>query len=465
MEKLSADQKEAGSFRDPSGFLFYRNGALFRQVNLSYKEDYDCLIRSGLYQKLAERGLLIPHEETEEKGLQGPVYKVMRPEQIAFISYPFEWGFSQLKDAALLTLEVQKTALEHKMSLKDANAFNIQFRTGRPVLIDTLSFKTYEEGRPWVAYRQFCQHFLAPLALMSYRDIRLNQLGRVYLDGIPLDLASRLLPWRSRLDFGLLIHLHLHARSQQRFADRPIKEETGKFSRLAFLGLIESLEKAVRRLNWKPGRTEWGDYYQATNYSEPAFEHKKDLVADFLSQAKPASVWDLGANTGFFSRISGERGIPTVAWDIDPLAVEKNYLECRGRAEKNVLPLLLDLGNPTPALGWGHEERRSFAQRGPADLVLALALVHHLAISNHLPLERIAGFFARLSRFLVIEFVPKSDSQVKRLFLSRDDIFPHYDRASFEAAFSRYFAIEKAAPVRQSERILYLMRTLQTPLL
>ncbi|MCJ7513764.1 MAG: hypothetical protein MUO23_12440, partial [Anaerolineales bacterium] len=207
---MSSDSPRLGaSFRDPSGYLFERNGKLFRQVNRSYQADFDRLIASGLYAELTGVGLIIPHIESpaapDEPGL---AYRVIEPEPVPFISYPYEWSFGQLQTAALTTLSIQKRALSKGMSLKDSSAYNIQFHHGRPVLIDTLSFETYREGEPWDAYRQFCQHFLAPLALMAHTDIRLGQLLRVYIDGIPLDLASRLLPRKTRFSFSLLTHLH-----------------------------------------------------------------------------------------------------------------------------------------------------------------------------------------------------------------------------------------------------------------
>jgi ribosomal protein L11 methylase PrmA len=450
----------SASFRDPSGFLFTQGGTLFRQVNRIYAENYDRLIASGLYQKLVKAGLLIPHEEVE----QGPVgsdaaYKILRPEVVPFISYPYEWSFSQYKDAALATLSIQKRALRADMSLKDASAYNIQFLHGKPALIDTLSFESYREGQPWVAYRQFCQHFLAPLALMAMKDIRLGQLMRVYIDGLPLDLAGRLLSPASRLKLGLLTHIHLHAGAQRRYADAGIEQRRTRagMSRRAMLGLIESLETTTRKLQWKSGQTEWGDYYSATNYSEVAFAHKKDLISAWVKRIRPAFVWDLGANNGVFSRIASKAGIYTVSSDIDPLAVERNYQQVKREKERNLLPLLLDLTNPSPALGWANRERVSFAQRGPVEMVFALALIHHLAISNNTPLPQVAEFFAGIGKWLVIEFVPKSDSQVRRLLKSREDIFDEYTRDGFERAFGVYFKIREAVALKESERVLYLL--------
>lgn len=447
------------SFRDPSGFLFYKNGQIFRQVNTSYKDNYDLLINSGLYKSLSDSKLLIPHQEADiNLAITDSAYKVLKPELIQFISYPYEWCFSQLKDAALTTLEIQKQAIEHGMILKDSTAYNIQFVNGRPIFIDTLSFEKYNEGEPWVAYRQFCQHFLAPLSLMSYKSISMNQLFKIYIDGIPLDLASALLPLRTRLRIPLLSHIHLHAKSQQYFSDKVVNHGNRKINRLSLLGLIDNLETGIRKLKWKGMNTEWADYYDDTNYSSASFNHKKEIVSELISKNKPAVIWDLGANIGTFSRISSSKGIRTMSFDIDPACVENNYLECIRNNEINLLPLLLDLTNPSPGIGWDHSERMSFVERGPADMVIALALIHHLAISNNVPLDKIADFFSKISKMLIIEFVPKSDSQVMRLLSSRKDIFPDYTQSHFEHHFKSYFNILTSTNINDSERTLYLMQ-------
>jgi ribosomal protein L11 methylase PrmA len=452
----------AASFRDPSGFLFRRDGVLYRQINKSYQADYDLLMSSGLYDQLVKAGLLIPHREVSiEPEIPELAYKIIQPEVVDFISYPYEWSFSQLKDAALTTLKIVNMALEKGMALKDASAYNIQFHHGHPVLIDSLSFERYKEGQPWVAYRQFCQHFLAPLALMSQVDVRLSQLMRVYIDGIPLDLASELLPGKTRFNVPLLTHIHVHANAQKRYADNPVEKSAAtakqQMSKMAYLGLVDSLQSAVRGLTWKPEGTEWADYYDATNYSREAFERKRALVAEYVARVQPKQVWDMGANNGVFSRVASDQNIPTVAFDIDPSAVEKNYIEISRNKEKNLLPLVVDLTNPSPAIGWHNNERMDLVERGPVDLTLALALVHHLSISNNVPLPRLAEYFASISRWLVIEFVPKEDSQVKRLLATREDIFPNYTREGFEQAFNTEFIIQDAREIEGSKRVLYLM--------
>ncbi len=455
---MSSRSTLSSSFRDPSGFLFTEDGSLYRQVNQAYRDSYDHLMGSGLYDALADSGSLIRHEELG-LGLArtNEAYQVLKPEVVPFVSYPYEWCFSQLQDAALSTLDVQKKALDFGMTLKDASAYNVQFVGGKPVLIDTLSFDVYDEGQPWAAYRQFCQHFLAPLALMSYADVRLGQLSRLHIDGVPLDLASSLLPSRTRLSFALLSHIHLHARSQKHFAERTVDVKSRKMSRVSLLGLLENLESAVKKLKWQPLGTLWSDYEEQESYSADALDQKRQLVAGSLDRVQPKLVWDLGANVGLFSRLASDRGILTISFDADPGCVERNYLESRHKGETNILPLLIDLTNPSPAIGWQHQERMSLVERGPADLVLCLALIHHLAISNNLPLPMIADFLAGICSSLILEFVPKSDHRVQRLLSTREDIFTGYTQEAFERTFEQHFEIQASEQLRASERVLYLM--------
>ncbi len=453
--------RSGASFRDPSGFIFSLDGELFRQVNNTYEKEFEKLVSSGLYDDLTAMGMLVRHAETSETPADASLaYKVIRPEPIPFISYPYEWSFSQLKDAALLTLEVTKSAIHKGMILKDASAYNIQFVDGNPVLIDTLSFGFYKEGKPWEAYRQFCQHFLAPLALASLVDVRLIQLLRVYIDGVPLDLASKLLPQKTRLGLsGLALHLHMHARAQKKFADDTTAASTGLvLGKAALLNLLNGLEKTVVSLKWEPKGTEWGDYYNVTNYNDETLKLKGEFVGSMIEQANPKTVWDLGANNGLFSREASKRGIETIASDIDPAAVEKDYLAVKQYGEKHLLPLVIDLTNPSASIGWANQERDSLLARGPVDLVMALALIHHLAISNNVPLLKVAEFLASVGRWVIIEFVPKGDSQVKRLLATRKDIFPDYNEEGFEKAFGEYFKLVKKVPILGSERTLYLFR-------
>jgi hypothetical protein len=461
---MKTDGPLGSSFRDPSGFLFRSGDRLYRQVSAEYAPHLKLLEDSGLYDDLVGKGLLVVHEDADlALSPDGRAARILAPELVSFISYPYEWCFSQLKDAAVATLRIQKRALAKGLTLKDASAYNIQFMGGRPTLIDTLSFEPYLEGAPWVAYRQFCQHFLAPLALMAKGDVRLGALLRTGIDGVPLDLASRLLPWKTRFDPGLLMHVHAHARSQKKHEGTNRSAKGTKVSRNQLLGILDSLRGAVKKLEWKPGGTEWGDYYDDTNYSAEAAGLKGEMVGAMLDQTGDGSVWDLGANDGTFSRLAAERGRMTVAADIDPTAVEKNWRTVRKQGPGNMLPLLMDLTNPSPSLGWAHDERDSLLGRGPAGTILALALIHHLAISNNVPLDRLAAFFAAAGEHLIIEFVPKNDSQVERLLATREDVFPDYHPEGFESAFAGYFEMVEKKPIQGSERILYLLRTVKSP--
>jgi hypothetical protein len=461
MKNLTNKKGVSGSFRDPTGFLFTDNGILYRQINPPGFDDYFLLLNSGLYQELTATELLIPHEEISEYDQNSlPDQIVIKPEKVGFISFPYEWSFSQLKNAAQITLQIQKIALQNGMSLKDCSAYNIQFFHGKPILIDTLSFERYQEGEPWAAYRQFCQHFLAPLALMAYTDVRLSQLLRIYIDGIPLDLASKLLPKKTSLNFSLNVHIHIHAKSQARYSEKEIDHEKDRRQMQVhqLLGLVDSLASGVEKLTWKPDQTDWAEYEKFHNYSPGALQHKSDLVAQFLSQTQSSLVWDLGANVGRFSRLASQQKIDTIAFDIDPGVVELNYLRVVEESDRHLLPLVADLSNPSPGLGWAHQERQSLMERGPADTVLALALIHHLAIGNNVPLKKLAEFFSRICQWLIIEFVPKDDPQVKRLLKVRKDIFSDYDQDRFLTEFNNYFEVLAQQKIKDTNRVLFLYK-------
>lgn len=448
------------SFRDPSGYLFVDGGVLYRRISSSYMTHYDHLRSSGLYEKLVERHLLIRHEEVDTRGSRNNgAYLDIKPERIAVISYPYEWSFSQLKDAALLTLDIMKEAIACGMILKDASAYNVQFHKGKPILIDTLSFEKYAEGRPWGAYKQFCEHFLAPLAVMALRDIRLSQLLKSNLDGLPLNLASSLLPRSTFLKFGLLAHLHLHALSARHYSGKADSSTSGRtVTRDALLGIVASLRKAIASLNWEPSKSQWVQYYSSEHsYSTEAMEEKKQFVDVCLDEVRPASAVDLGANTGTFSRLAVQRGIETVSCDSDPGCVEISYRSARDHNEERILPLLTDLTNPSPAIGWDNRERLAINERVRGDVVFALALVHHLAISNNVPLGSVAVYFAKFGKHLIVEFVPKADGMVRQMLSTREDVFSEYSREGFERAFGEVFKIVRSRDLKNSSRTIYLM--------
>jgi ribosomal protein L11 methylase PrmA len=460
-------ERVPGSYKDPAGFVFRRDGILYRHVAGSYGDHYDALMTSGLYEELAAARLIVSHREVTVSGpLTEGAHRILQPELVPFVSYPYEWCFGQLRDAALVTLDAQRRALHRGLSLKDATAYNVQFVGGRPILIDTLSFERYAPGTPWVAYRQFCQHFLAPLALMASRGAGLSDLQRIHLDGIPLDLASAHLPVATWARPSLLLHLHAHARSIRHFgrahpkssADPSGAHRAGRVSLTALLGLIESLEGAVRSLRWRGRDSEWGKYDQEHSYSGAGTADKERAVREWLTHLSPDRVWDLGANAGRFSDVAAAVAQLVVSIDADANAVEVNYRRQREGGGGRVLPLRMDLTNPSPRQGWAHAERASLADRGPADAVLALALVHHLAISANVPLRDVAAFFGTLGAHLIIEFVPKTDPQTRRLLAGRADVFPDYTRDRFEAAFRPVYDQIDCRPVADSDRVIYLLR-------
>ena len=311
----------------------------------------------------------------------------------------------------------------------------------------------------WDGYKQFCSHFLAPLALMAYNDISLNKLLISNIDGIPLNVVVNLLPFKARLNPLLFIHIYLHSLNQKKYESAgSCKNNSLNLDKKALLALIDSLEDCVKSLSLPKIQTEWSNYYNNTNYSDESFADKKTIIEDFLDTLSSKSLCDLGANNGEFSRVAMKRGVEIVSLDIDPMAVEENYSKAKKNKEKSLLPLIQDFTNPSPAIGFSNDERMSFNERFKCDVVMALALIHHLSISNNLPFANIAKFLVSLAPNLIIEFVPKSDSKVQTLLSSREDIFVNYDVDNFEKDFGEYYDILKSVKINGSDRIMYLMR-------
>ena len=455
----SADQVDPASFRDPAGFVYRRDGVLYRQVNAGFEAGYATLMSSGLYEELTSRSWLVRHaEESLHLAASRSAHAVLRPEELPFISYPYEWCFSQLCDAGLLTLDIQLAALDRGLTLRDASAFNVQFVGANPMFIDTLSFGPYVEGQPWSAYRQFCEHFLGPLLLTAKKDARLGVLHREFSDGVPLDLTSKLLGLASWFSPKALLHIHLHARAQRKYDGRsgPHRQRaTGAISLDALRGLISHLRSALQDIRWHPDETEWADYEASHNYSAGDAREKEDLVRTLLARHRPRSVWDLGANTGTFSRIASEVCDRVCAFDSDSGAVDIAYRRLRQEQNNRILPLLVDLSNPSPSSGWAGEERRSLADRGKADCVMALALMHHIVLSRHVPIDRFVRFCASLGETAILEFVPFEDQQAQRLIVSRTEQSPGYSQQDFDLAVSSSFSDWHTYSIGGSGRALY----------
>lgn len=450
-----------GSFRDPSGFVFLDERAAYRTINEVFKKDWELMQSSGFARSVMEKGLLLPFEECAPFP---DSWKTIRSPRLGVISYPYEWCFSQLRDAALLTLSLLEESLRHDLVLKDATAFNVQFDGATPVFIDHLSFEKRDPRKPWAAYLQFCRHFLAPLALMHYRGGATGRFSSLWVEGLPLELVSPLLSFRSRFSFAMQIHLHMHARLQNKYSDARKSGDAVKRLEVkpeTVAKLCQSLRYAVEDLRLPKQKTEWGDYYSDTNYSEAAAGTKAAIVEAAVREHPGFLALDIGANTGEYSRLLAHHYNRVVAADIDFMAVEQHYLHCKKNGKSNITPLLFDLTNPSPGLGFGHEERTSFADRFQADMITALALIHHLTLGAGIPLYKVASYFHRLLRaggVLVLEFVPFEDSQVQRLMAARTNVFTDYSLEGCLAAFSRCFTLESTQTIRDSSRTILVFR-------
>lgn len=444
------------SFRDPSGFVFRHEGRYYRAVHPSYMPHYRQLMDSGLYATLTGQQVLIPHTETAPGLPVPPGYLVLYPQQVPLVSYAWEWSFSMLKDAALTTLDIALSAIAHNMVLKDANTFNIQFVEGKPMLIDTLSFERYNEDEPWIAYRQFCEHFLAPLLLMRYTDAGLQSLLLAWPNGIPLRQCARLLPARARLN----LHVNLHIFLQSNLSASPGSARPGRqrFSRSGMLNLLNGLRSFLQGLHPARKKTTWDDYYDETILQAGYLENKKTLVKAMLQGYSVDTLLDLGANDGAFSTLLPDQAKRIIALDQDVNCIDTLYTNCRKASMTKITPLVCDLMNPSPSMGWNNEERPALFQRVRADLVLALALMHHLAIAQNVPLEKILSLLQQLGTFVLLEFVDKSDPKVQQLLQNRTDIFPSYSLDMLRQHIAEYFTIIREEKIPGVDRTLFLLK-------
>ena len=444
------------SYRDTSGFVFKQNGIVYRHVHPNYELHYTQLMKSGLYDELVKKEMLIAHQEiTEKDTFNFSDGSVLLPNQIPFISYPYEWSFDMWKDAALLTLQIATASLKKDMLLKDATAFNIQFYKGKPIFIDTLSFEKYEHGKPWIAYRQFTECFLAPLLLMHYCHPDTGKLFTVYPNGIPIDVLVTLLPARSKWNMNTLLHVHLQAKFMGRQKQKPGNQNSFTKQKLALL--LKGLQSFVQKLSPKKIKTTWDHYYTGTILGDDYLKAKTALFKSFINEIDFKTVIDLGANDGHFSLLFADDK-QVIATDADPNCINDLYLKIKAADRANILPLVNNLMTPSPAIGWNNAERESITSRLKADLVLALALVHHLAIANNVPLQLIAHWLQPMGAYLIIEFVPKSDEKVKLLLQNRKDIFDNYTLENFKTSFAKAYQILKEEKVGTTNRILFLMK-------
>jgi len=438
--------------------MFKLNDQYYRQVNQLYAGDYDLLLSSGLYHELSGKNMLVSHEDVSGSvpGTPG-YYRTLLPRQLPFISYPYEWSPSQLRDAGLLTLRITRMAMEKGMILKDATPFNVQFVEGRPLFIDTLSFKAYDGAGPWIAYRQFCECFLFPLYLHHYLGTGTHRLLGAWPEGIPAIQAARMLPGRSRLNAGAWMHLFLQTKIR---TDKLPGGRRPAFSAVHLQRLLTHLESILQKLSTDNFSDKgWSGYYEDTILSQAYLAGKERCFLELIDQLPMASALDLGANDGYFTRLMAHKKVRIMAVDADWQCMETLYRSLPGLPSRDILPLCLDIADPTPPGGFAGTERKSFTARAKADLVMALALIHHLTLSRNIPLPALAAYFAQLAdQYLIIEFVPLTDEKAQALIRNKDSYHSDYNIENFESSFSGYFRIERKMQIEQTGRILYRMR-------
>lgn len=454
---------EPSSFRDPAGQVIEGpDGRVFRTVAPATVEEYRHVRNCGAVEALIVEGALVAAEEVDpaEAGVVPPAGGlVLEHPRLPFVSYPYEWPFPLLKAAALLHLEMQIRLLDRGISFSDASAYNVQFKGAKPVFIDWLSLRRYREGEYWQGHHQFCEQFLNPLFLAAKLGMPHNAWYRGMQEGIPGRELAALLPRRMRWSPRMQAHVLLPLRFERRAGSRgEAAKRTAKrpLPRSAYRGLLSQLRRWIEGLEPQGTSTTWGDYSSASSYDSSEASRKAEAVRAFVAAAKPEQLWDLGCNTGEFAAVALEAGAgDVIGFDSDFGALES---ACeRARTDRlRFLPLYQDLANPSPDQGWGQAERRSLAGRSrSADALMALAVVHHLAISRNVPLPRIAAWLVSLAPRGLVEFVPRGDRRVDDLLTLRGDRFAEYAPEAWEVALQPYAEIRKAETVSASGRRLY----------
>jgi ribosomal protein L11 methylase PrmA len=448
------------SYRDPGARVFVSGERILRLHDAAAAGRHRQVAESGLFASLVGEGLLVAGQPVDlPRDAGGPAF-ALEHERIAFISYPYEWPFALLKRAALLHLDVHLRALEHGCTLTDASAFNVQFRGVRPVFIDWGSFRRYEPGELWAGHRQFCEQFLNPLLLAAECGVDFHPWLRGSLEGIPTAGIAALLPARRWLSWRHALHVLLPARMERSAArDEARANARIRAARLPLEGLrgmLRQLRGWIERLAL-PGAdaTTWADYGAKRTYTHAENEAKRAFVADFAARTRPRQLWDFGCNDGEYGAIALAAGASSViGFDSDGGALERACARAT-RDGLDLLPLVQDAADPSPARGWRGRERSSLAERGAPDAVMALAFAHHLAIGRNVPLDDVVGWIASIAPRGVLEFVPKSDPTVQRMLALKGDIFPGYGEAAFVAALERGARVVRREVVSASGRALY----------
>ncbi|WP_433653688.1 class I SAM-dependent methyltransferase [Micromonospora zamorensis] len=460
---------EPASFRDPANRVFHVGDEVLRGLDTRAAEHWRALTGSRFFPALVAAGKVCATEDAPSTlvpaATGAPWATVLRHERIPFVSHPYEWSFSMLRDAALLHVEVLRAALGEGFTTKDGSAYNLQWHGTEPVFIDIGSFEPVRDGEPWAGYRQFCQTMLYPLMLTAHLGVDFQPWLRARVDGIEADELRPLFGGARRLRPGVLTHLHLHGAMQQRNAAASTSDvrdqlRAAGFSRDLLLATVRGIEKLVRKLDHRPAGTHWSDYQRTCGYSARDRVAKEQFVAASVAAgARPRLVLDLGANDGRYSRLAAGHADYVVAVEQDPAVVDELYRKLRSEGQRRILPLVLDLADPSPGGGWRGVERAGFAERASADVVLALAVVHHLAIGRNVPLPEIVDWLAGLTApggAVVVEFVHPDDPMASRLLANKPTgLFPDYRRDTFETLLAARGRITERLELPSGTRTLY----------
>jgi SAM-dependent methyltransferase len=452
---------EAGSFRDPESRVFHRGGEIYRALSREGLADFEALVASGLLDDPRIVGTERADDVPAPAGLlPTEIAGILRHEPVAFLSYPYEWTFSMLKDAALLQLDLLSAALDHDLVLKDSTPYNVQFRGARPVFIDIGAFERLHGGELWVGYRQFCMLYLYPLLLQAVKGLSFQPWLRGSIDGITATQARALMSFRDRFRRGLTTNVFLHARLEKRDtgSGAEIKREVKRtgVERQLIVANVRRMSKLVTRLEWDPPPSVWTGYGEHNSYDVRDARLKDGFVREVATSRPWRLAWDLGCNNGRHSRIAAEGSEHVVAVDADEGAVELLYRELRDADDATILPLVMNVADPSPRLGWRGLERKSLLDRGRPDLVLALALVHHVTIGANVPVVEFVDWLAELGGALIVEFPTRDDPMVKQLLArKREGLHPDYERGSFERCLREAFDVRRSEQLASGTRILY----------
>ena len=459
---------EPGSFRDWDGRVFGGSRRVYRALSESGLEDWEALAAADLFERYTATGELVRTERADGDVI-GELQRLdpdagwvaaLEHERIPFVSYPYEWSFSMLKDAALLQLELESAALAEGLTLKDATPYNVQWRGSQPVFVDVGSFERARDGEPWAGYRQFCMLFLYPLLLEAYRGIAFQSWLRGSIDGIRPTEFRALFARRDVFRRGMLRHVFLHASLERRYGDQgaEVRDDLEKagFDRRVVEATVASLRKLVGGLRPRAGESTWRDYDSTCSYDDHETAAKEDFVRRVAGSSRRDLVWDLGCNEGRYSRIASNHADLVVAVDSDRVVVDSLYRALKTDGERAIVPLVVDLADPSPAIGWDNAERKTLLDRGRPDVTLCLALVHHLSISRNVPLRELVRWLRELESELVVEFPHRDDPMVRKLLGSkREDAHPDYTLETFDGLMRTRFRIADSLLLPSGTRTLY----------